>query len=739
MEMSTVKVREKKSGGEDSCHNETEIPDADSARPSSRWSIRSFRGPCGKHPSEQQIVPSPFDICTSVVIEAGFFHSPDHDLYDRPSDATAAARVSSSNSEDFAAWKCSPCDSMNVSLDYSTPWTEAAKQTTALTSVAVNPQKNTQLSRRLIYDLVIRNLTYKVNVRAGPHESKKKTLLNGVNAKARNSEILAIIGRSGSSKTTLLDALAGHIDASSLEGSILVNGVKMEDGLKSISGYVTQEDYLFPMLTTEETLMFSARLRLSSKITAIAKRERVQSLIDELGLASCAKTRVGNEKIRGISGGERRRLSIGVDLIHDPPVLLLDEPTSGLDSTSALQVIETLHSLAVRRRHTIVMTVHQPSFRILELIHSTLVLARGHVMYHGPVDKMVDHFNALDCPVPEHMNVVEFALDTIAEFEKKPDGLQTLIDLQKERTFPEVEDGPESNTTEAKRRYLFYNTSRRRKYATSFASELWVLSQRNFYNIFRTHTLFLTRVGLTILTSLILISLFSKSPISEKGIQQRQTFIIFTIAIMVFTSTEALPIFLLERQILVREKSRGAYRTSSYAAAHSLVVLPFLLFLAVLCTCMSYFVVGLVWKTSAAFFFMMVIFLVLAMSNAFVACVSAVAPNFTVALGVVGGISAYMFLFSGFFMTRKEIPWYWLWIHYASLFKYSYESLLANELTNREGTVWYHNLTSEDVTDKLLGGEVNQTLNVWIMVVFLLGYRLIFYLALRFYPRSLRQ
>ncbi|KAL2609451.1 hypothetical protein R1flu_028024 [Riccia fluitans] len=687
-------------------HIVTEQAEAGSARQSSRWSIRSFRGSCGKQPSELQIVPSPYDTCESVTTDAGFCASPEHVLFNPSSDFTGAPRISSSNIEDVVAWKISPCNSMNVNLDYSATWTDASKQVAALSSSSATPLKKTHLSRRLTYDLVIQNLTYKVNVRAVGNEEKTKTLLHGVNARARNSEILAIIGRSGSSKTTLLDALAGHIDASSLEGSILVNGVGMVDGLKSISGYVTQEDYLFPMLTTEETLMFSARLRLSSKISPDAKRERVQGLIDELGLASCAKTRVGNEKIRGISGGERRRLSIGVDLIHDPPVLLLDEPTSGLDSTSALQVIETLHNLAVRRRQTIVMTVHQPSFRILGLIHSTLVLAKGHVMYHGPVEEMVDHFNALDCPVPEHINVVEFALDTIAEFESKPDGLRTLVALQKERIAQAPEDSLEVSTTEAKKRYLFYNMRRRRKYATSFASELWVLSQRNFYNIFRTHTLFLTRVGLTILTSLILISLFTNSPISEKGIQQRQTFIIFTIAIMVFTSTEALPIFLLERQILVREKSRGAYRTSSYAVAHSLVVLPFLLFLAVLCTCISYFAVGLVWKANAALFFMMVIFLVLTMSNAFVACVSAVAPNFTVALGVVGGISAYMFLFSGFFMNRKEVPWYWLWIHYSSLFKYSYESLLANELTNREGTIWYGDVTSELIANKLLGGKV---------------------------------
>ncbi|OAE23915.1 hypothetical protein AXG93_1217s1270 [Marchantia polymorpha subsp. ruderalis] len=663
--------RDKKLTLNQATRRQIESPEADSPRP--KWSIRNIHRTYNKGPPELRRTTSTSEICARVVTSVANCKPPGaydvieqhHEMVDmRIGGSSNEVPASSKRSQDKGP------DTVNRLMDQSSTQANVSKSTTksGVKSTSTTKRK----SRRPVYDLVIRNLTYKVNVRVSAKEVKQKTLLHNVTAKASNSEILAIIGRSGSSKTTLLDALAGHINSRSLEGSMLVNGIKVDAGLKSISGYVMQEDALFPMLTTEETLMFSAKLRLPSRSNAKSKRERVQALIEELGLTSCSQTRVGNEKIRGLSGGERRRLSIGVDVIHDPPVLLLDEPTSGLDSTSALQVMETLCKLAVRRRHTIVLTVHQPSFRILDLIHNTLVLARGHVVYHGPVSGMVDHFNALDRPMPEHVNVVEFVLDTIAEFESKPEGLQPLITLQ-------------------------------------------------------------------ILTSLILVSLFFKSPIAEKGIQQRQTFIIFTVAILVFTSTEALPIFLLERQIFIRENSRGAYRTSSYAVAHSLVVLPFLLFLAILCTCLSYFAVGLVFKASAVLFFILIIFLVLSMSNAFVTCVSAVAPNFTVALAVVGGVSAYMFLFSGFFMNRREIPWYWLWLHYISLFKYSYESLVANELKHRPGTLWYGDISSEDIMDKLLGGNVNQVLNIFIMVIFVVAYRLIFYTALRFYTKSVRR
>lgn len=109
-------------------------------------------------------------------------------------------------------------------------------------------------------------------------------------------------------------------------------------------------------------------------------------------------------QIRGVSGGERRRVSIGVDLIHDPAVLLLDEPTSGLDSTSALQVMQILSHMAVTRQRTVVLTIHQPSYRILETINRFLVMAKGNVIFHGEVQGMISYFNGLGHTLPEFVS-----------------------------------------------------------------------------------------------------------------------------------------------------------------------------------------------------------------------------------------------------------------------------------------------------------------------------------------------
>ena len=167
-----------------------------------------------------------------------------------------------------------------------------------------------------------------------------KPLLNDVSGEACDGDILAVLGASGAGKSTLIDALAGRVG--SLRGTVTLNGEKILQTrlLKVISAYVMQDDLLFPMLTVKETLMFASEFRLPRSLSKSKKMERVQTLIDKLGLRNAADTIIGDEGHRGVSGGERRRVSIGIDIIHDPILLFLDEPTSGLDSTNAYMVVQ---------------------------------------------------------------------------------------------------------------------------------------------------------------------------------------------------------------------------------------------------------------------------------------------------------------------------------------------------------------------------------------------------------------
>ncbi|KAK9052195.1 hypothetical protein SSX86_028823 [Deinandra increscens subsp. villosa] len=271
---------------------------------------------------------------------------------------------------------------------------------------------------------------------------KEAYLLNEISGQAMRGEVMAIMGPSGAGKSTFLDALAGRIAQGSLEGSVQIDGKPVTTSyMKMISSYVMQDDQLFAMLTVFETFMFAAEVRLPPSLSRSEKRKRVVELIDQLGLTSAAHTYIGDEGRRGVSGGERRRVSIGVDIIHKPSLLFLDEPTSGLDSTSAYSVVEKVKDIA-RNGSIVLMTIHQPSFRIQMLLDRITVLARGRLIYLGSPNALSAHLEGFERPVPESENNIEYLLDVIKEYDESTIGLDPLVMYQRDGLKP----GPVAQT-----------------------------------------------------------------------------------------------------------------------------------------------------------------------------------------------------------------------------------------------------------------------------------------------------
>ena len=284
-----------------------------------------------------------------------------------------------------------------------------------------SPFKPISCTRKTPYIIETKNLSYKLcsqldecrSLCFGSNPGRgAKFILKDVNCEARPGEITAIAGPSGAGKTTLLEILAGRIPSFKVSGQVLVNHRPMDvNQFRRTSGYVTQDDALFPSLTVKETLMYSAMLRLPGgrKVAAI----RVEELVKELGLDHIADSRIGGGSDHGISGGERRRVSIGVDLVHDPAVILIDEPTSGLDSASALSVVSLLRLVAFNQGKTIILTIHQPGFRILELFDGLILLSDGFVMHNGSLNLLEARLKLAGHHIPDHVNVLEFALDVM--------------------------------------------------------------------------------------------------------------------------------------------------------------------------------------------------------------------------------------------------------------------------------------------------------------------------------------
>ncbi|KAJ0979407.1 hypothetical protein J5N97_014881 [Dioscorea zingiberensis] len=532
-----------------------------------------------------------------------------------------------------------------------------------------------------------------------PPPGKTKTLLDSISGEAREGEILAVLGASGSGKSTLIDALANRISRESLKGTVTLNGEPLDGRLlKVISAYVMQDDLLYPMLTVEETLMFSAEFRLPRSLSKAKKKARVQALIDQLGLRRAAKTIIGDEGHRGVSGGERRRVSIGMDIVHDPIILFLDEPTSGLDSTSAFMVVKVLQRIA-QSGSVVIMSVHQPSYRILGLLDRLIFLSRGQTVYSGSPEGLPLFFSEFGRPIPENENRTEFALDLIRELESSTAGAKTLVDFNKSwqsMKLPKNSNTKNLNTAGFSLKDAISASISRGKLVSgatdssgaassvqTFANPLWVemavLTRRSATNNRRTPELFGIRLGAVLVTGFILATIFWQLDNSPKGVQERLGFFAIGMSTMFYTCADALPVFLQERYIFMRETAYNAYRRSSYVLSNAIVGLPSLLLLSIAFAATTFFAVGLAGGASGFFFFFLIIFASFWAGSGFVTFLSGVVSHVMLGYTVVVAILAYFLLFSGFFINRDRIADYWIWFHYLSLVKYPYEAVLLNE------------------------------------------------------------
>ncbi|PIA51909.1 hypothetical protein AQUCO_01000048v1 [Aquilegia coerulea] len=666
------------------------------------------------------------------------------------------------------------------------------------------------------------------------------------------------MGPSGAGKSTFLDGLAGRIASGSLMGRVSLDGMEMSPSfIKRISAYIMQDDRLFPMLTVYETLMFAADFRLGS-ISVSDKRQRVEKLIEQLGLSTTRNTYIGDEGTRGVSGGERRRVSIGVDIIHGPSLLFLDEPTSGLDSTSAHSVIEKVQDIA-RSGSTVILTIHQPSSRIQTLLDHLIILARGQLMFQGSPKDVTHHLGRMGRKVPKGENSIEYLIDVIQEYDQSELGVQALADFALTgmkpppisdeemsistvlptppvpRTSQDAHQGrgaivggkrlplsagggahgninafdhsvrspwgtsrswsashsvvtetlkftPSRQRTDRKMHlptnaspgYYTYsndilqstptphssdytvtsddyrtpnvapNTNAHNhlgpKFHNSFFTETWVLMRRNFTNIRRTPELFLSRQMVLTIMGFMMATMFYNPKANLQGITDRLSFFIFTVCLFFFSSNDAVPAFIQERYVFVRESSHNAYRASSYTIAGLVTYLPFLAVQAATYAVIVYWALGL----QGSFpYFLLMLFISLLSTNSFVVFVSSVVPTYILGYAAVIAFTALFFLFCGYFLNSNDIPPYWKWMNYVSTMTYPYEGLLMNEYQNND--FFGVDTTGQNITgvDILNGLHIKtEESHKWMHVLILLGwavlYRVLFYFILRFGSKNQR-
>ncbi|XP_050379339.1 putative white-brown complex homolog protein 30 isoform X2 [Argentina anserina] len=274
--------------------------------------------------------------------------------------------------------------------------------------------KETEVKTRPVIEVDFKDLTLTL-------KGKDKNLLRCVTGKLYPGRVSAVMGPSGAGKTTFLSALSGKVHGCTVTGSILINGkAEPMTAYKRIIGFVPQDDIVHGNLTVEENLRFSARCRLSANMPKPDKVLVVERVIEALGLGAVRDSLVGTVEKRGISGGQRKRVNVGLEMVMEPSLLILDEPTTGLDSASSQLLLKALRREA-REGVNICMVLHQPSYALFRMFDDFILLAKGGLtVFHGSVKKVEEYFAGIGIVVPDRVNPPDHFID-ILEGIVKPD------------------------------------------------------------------------------------------------------------------------------------------------------------------------------------------------------------------------------------------------------------------------------------------------------------------------------
>ncbi|TVY36606.1 putative ABC transporter ATP-binding protein/permease [Lachnellula occidentalis] len=526
----------------------------------------------------------------------------------------------------------------------------------------------------------------------GEPEAQKKQILHSVAASMPAGSLTAIIGGSGSGKTTLLNTMAERMTSSRLSfgGTTTFNGM---EGVSNVrSAYVMQQDVLLPTLTVRETLRYSADLRLPPPTTGEERRKVVEEVILELGLKECADTRIGNHQHKGCSGGEKRRTSIGVQLLSNPSVLFLDEPTTGLDATSAFQLVRTLKSLAKRGR-TIITTIHQPRSEIWGMFDGLVILTRGSPVFSGKADDCLPWFMSLGMDLPAFVNPAEFLIDIAAVDNRSPElemsssarveHLKHAWTVESDKVYSALDEKPTA-ATRLKQEVVTRQTTNSRLHSP-FIRQTRVLTSRTFKTTLRdpmgmTGSI-VEAIGMGVMTGWVFLSLGR----DQSGIRSREGALYTAAALQGYL-------------ILMYETYRLTVDIQLFDREHNenvVDVIPFLLSrriarfvtedfpVPLVYSVIFYWMAGFKADASAFLTFFAVVLLCqyIAVTYA-MTCVAAI-RDFSGA-SLIGNLGyTVQSMACGFFIQANSIPIYVRWLKWTAYVFYAFGALAANEFVGQ--------------------------------------------------------
>ena len=425
---------------------------------------------------------------------------------------------------------------------------------------------------------------YSLNVQKRDYRLRKVynlSILKSISTNFESGVLNVIMGPSGSGKTSLLNLMARRLHNTittkyESNGDMYINGsVPSEAVVRSICAYVSQDDdALMPFLTVRENLRFAAGLRLPSHFSKTEKKQRAESVLLKMGLRDCADNLVGGELVKGISDGEKRRVTIAIQILTDPRVLLLDEPTSGLDAFTASSIMDVLRGLAEEGR-TVILTIHQSRSDVFKHFGHVLLLARGgSAVYAGPGSSMLSHFASLGYTCGPAVNPADFALDLITV--DLQEASREAVSRERVRHLINAWDlrGPSIYRSASQIATPAELGSLKRE-MTPFRVAFPLLLHRSFINFRRNPPSIVARTTQVLGFAVLLTLFFAPLKSDYNSIQSRLGFVQEIAALYFVGMLQNVAVYPDEKAVFYREHDDGAYPVSAFFLQYTIAELPF--------------------------------------------------------------------------------------------------------------------------------------------------------------------
>ncbi|CAH1738910.1 ATP-binding cassette sub-family G member 1-like isoform X1 [Aphis gossypii] len=529
--------------------------------------------------------------------------------------------------------------------------------------------------------LSFESLTYTVNTYRKLKKVKKK-ILHGIDGSFRSGQLTAIMGPSGCGKSTLLNVLAGY-SISGSSGQVYLNeSLRDEKQMANISCYIQQDDYVRDLLTVRESMTVAAHLKLPTTVSAISKASQVEDLLDAIGLSVH-----GDTITKRLSGGQKKRLSIALELITNPSILFLDEPTTGLDSQSCRNLVSLMMNLAHNESRTMVCTLHQPSALLFEKFDQVYVLSSGRCIYQGPPKLVIPYFaeNSVICP-PYH-NPADFLIE-VAIGEYGTGVLVELFDITKltnindrnkcltisnEDNEAQLDNGEyqKNNNTDNKR--LPYKTELLNK--PPFYIQTYHLYWRNVIMYKRNKTNAMLRITVHFAVALLVSYIYRGVGNDAARVLDNMKFVYGTNLFLAYTGLMAVIVsFPLEYMVLKREHFNGWYTLFPYMVSVLLVEIP----LQLSC-CLAYIIPAYMITDQPLEIIRFGYFAVFLVATSLTSQSAGFLCGATMPLKIsvfVGPVSLALLSMFGFAIRFSDIPAMYVWLHHFSFVRASFQSLL---------------------------------------------------------------